>query len=66
MFEAIPPQVAARMAELEKIDAADRVDGTERMKRLRQVPSEIGRLIALRAATSRSAPAPGIQRCGWR
>jgi len=54
------------MAELEKIDAADRVDGTERMKRLRQVPSEIGRLITLRAATSRSAPAPGIQRCGWR
>lgn len=50
MFDSIPPGMAARMAELEKIDAADRVDGTERMKRLRQVPSEIGRLIAMLAS----------------
>jgi len=54
MFDSIPPGMSTRMAELEKIDAADRVDGTERMKRLRQVPSEIGRLIAMLAA---SAPA---------
>jgi len=54
MFEAISPGMATRMAELERLDAADRVDGTERMKRLRQVPNEIGRLLAFFAA---SAPA---------
>jgi caffeoyl-CoA O-methyltransferase len=52
MFDSIPSGMAARMAELEKIDAADRVDGTERMKRLRQVPLDIGRLIAMLAATA--------------
>ncbi len=52
MFDSIPPGMAARMSELETIDAADRVDGTERMKRLRQVPNEIGRLIAMFAAAA--------------
>jgi caffeoyl-CoA O-methyltransferase len=52
MFDSIPPGMAARMADLEKIDAADRIDGTERMKRLRQVPNEIGRLIAMFAAAA--------------
>jgi caffeoyl-CoA O-methyltransferase len=44
----------ARMHELERIDSRDRVDGTPRMKRLRQIPPDVGRFIALLAA---SAPA---------
>lgn len=52
MFHNIPPVVLARMKELEAIDASDRVDGTERMKRLRQIPPETGRFIALLAATA--------------
>ena len=38
------------MRELETIDARDRDDGTPRMQRLRQVPPETGRFIALMAA----------------
>ena len=50
MFHDIPPQILARMRHLEAIDARDRVDGTPRMERLRQVPPESGRFIALLAA----------------
>ncbi len=52
MFEAISPAMAARMTELERLDAANRIDGTERSQRLRQVPSEIGRLLAFFAASA--------------
>src|SRR5208282_6310559 len=45
-----------RMHELEMIDARDRNDGTPRMQRLRQITREVGRFIALWAAT-----APGGQ-----
>jgi predicted O-methyltransferase YrrM len=38
------------MQELEARDAADREDGTDRLKRLRQIPPETGRFIALLAA----------------
>jgi predicted O-methyltransferase YrrM len=38
------------MRELEQIDSRDRADGTPRMKRLRQIPPEVGRFIALLAA----------------
>lgn len=50
MFQGIPDRVARRMSELEEIDARDRQDGTPRLQRLRQVPPETGRFIALLAA----------------
>ena len=50
MFETISPAMLARMRELEAIDLRDRTDGTPQSQRLRQVPSEAGRFIALLAA----------------
>jgi len=41
-----------RMRELERMDACDRADGTSRLKRLRQIPPEAGRFIALLAAAA--------------
>ncbi len=38
------------MRYLEELDAADRVDGTHRLQRLRQIPPDTGRFIALLAA----------------
>jgi predicted O-methyltransferase YrrM len=52
MFHDIPQAVLARMRELEEIDARDREDGTTRMKRLRQIPAEVGRFVAVLAATA--------------
>jgi len=52
MFHDIPPTILARMRELEQIDARDRADGTPRMKRLRQIPPEVGKFIAIMAASS--------------
>lgn len=40
------------MRELEEIDRLDREDGIERQKRLRQVPPETGKFLALMAACS--------------
>jgi predicted O-methyltransferase YrrM len=37
---------------LEEIDTRDRADGTPRLQRLRQIPPETGRFIALLAATA--------------
>jgi predicted O-methyltransferase YrrM len=53
MFSEIPHGMLARMQELEQIDSRDRTDGTPRMKRLRQMPAEVGKFIA-----SVAAPAP--------
>lgn len=50
MFHEMSEAVLARMAYLEAIDRVDRVDGTPRAKRLRQIPPETGRFIALLAA----------------
>jgi len=50
MFHNIPPAVAARMRYLEARDAQDRSDGTPHALRLRQIPPETGKLIALLAA----------------
>ena len=50
MFHDIPGAMRARMAQLEEIDARDRRDGTARLERLRQVPREVGRFVALLAA----------------
>ncbi|MGH9020965.1 MAG: O-methyltransferase [Acidimicrobiales bacterium] len=47
MFTDIAPAIAARMRELEERDARDRDDGTAHLERLRQVPPETGRFLAL-------------------
>jgi caffeoyl-CoA O-methyltransferase len=51
MFHSIPPAVLSRMKYLEQLDARDREDGTPRLQRLRQIPPETGRFLALLAAT---------------
>ncbi|MBN1411306.1 MAG: O-methyltransferase [Spirochaetales bacterium] len=51
MFNEISPAMLERMRFLEKMDAADRADGTERMKRLRQIPPETGKFLALLAVS---------------
>ncbi len=50
MFHDVPERVLEQMRRLEAIDARDRSDGTARLKRLRQIPPETGRFIALLAA----------------
>lgn len=50
MFHTIPADILARMHYLEQIDARDRADGTPRPQRLRQIPPETGRFLALLAA----------------
>lgn len=50
MFEKIPKAMKARMNVLETMDQKDRKDGTERVKRLRQIPPETGKFLALTAA----------------
>jgi len=52
MFEQITPAMLARMHELEAIDISDRTDGTPRSKRLRQIPPETGRFLAILAAST--------------
>jgi predicted O-methyltransferase YrrM len=52
MFHHIPQAMWARMHELEQLDLRDRTDGTPRMKRLRQIPPEASRFIAILAATA--------------
>jgi predicted O-methyltransferase YrrM len=54
MFHNISPAIRERMRQLEQADAQDRVDGTARPKRLRQIPPDTGKFLALLAA---SAPA---------
>lgn len=52
MFNEIPQKILSRMRELEEIDRRDRGDGTPRLQRLRQVPPETGRFIAILAAAA--------------
>jgi caffeoyl-CoA O-methyltransferase len=56
MFESITPAMLSRMQELEAIDLRDRTDGTPHSKRLRQIPPEVGRFIALLAASAPKGP----------
>ena len=51
MFHNIPAPIRSQMIRLESIDAADRLDGTPHLKRLRQVPPETGKFLALAAAS---------------
>lgn len=50
MFDNIPQCILDRMHELELIDVRDRTDGTIRPRRLRQIPPETGKFIALLAS----------------
>ncbi len=52
MFHHIPQLILDRMAYLERIDAQDRADSTSRARRLRQIPREVGKFIALLAASA--------------
>ncbi len=52
MFHDIPPAMLARMRHLETLDAADRTDGTPHGQRLRQVPPDTGRFLAILAAAA--------------
>ncbi len=52
MFHDIPESMMTRMHYLEEIDHRDRQDGTAHLKRLRQIPPETGRFIALLAASA--------------
>lgn len=56
MFHDIPAAVLDQMHELERRDAADRSDGTPRLERLRQIPPETGRFLALWAASAPDGP----------
>ncbi len=60
MFHDIPAAVLERMAVLERSDRRDRTDGTPRLERLRQVPPETGRFVALWAASAPPGPAVEI------
>ena len=52
MFHNIRPSTRARMHYLESIDAQDRQDNTPRWQRLRQIPPETGRFLALLLANA--------------
>lgn len=52
MFHDIPRAIEERMRHLVSMDRKDRLDGTPNARRLRQIPAETGRFIALLAATS--------------
>ena len=61
MFHTIPDPILKRMRALEKQDARDRTDGTPKPQRLRQVPPETGKMLALLCA---GAPAGGALEVG--
>jgi caffeoyl-CoA O-methyltransferase len=52
MFHDIPQPIIDRMRFLEGMDQQDRINGTPRMERLRQIPQETGKIIAMLAASA--------------
>ncbi|UCE24191.1 MAG: O-methyltransferase [Candidatus Zixiibacteriota bacterium] len=52
MFQKIPERITEQMRRLEAIDTRDRLDGTSRDERLRQIPPETGRLLSILAASA--------------
>jgi predicted O-methyltransferase YrrM len=52
MFHNIPPAIVDRMRYLEAQDSRDRQDGTPQPQRLRQVPPETGKFLAILAANA--------------
>ena len=61
MFHDIPAGMAAEMTRLQAIDARDRVDGTPHLQRMRQIPPETGKFLALILA---NAPAGRVIEIG--
>ncbi len=61
VFHSIPPTILERMQYLELLDSRDRQDGTPRLDRLRQIPPETGRFLALLLA---GAPAGSVLEIG--
>lgn len=51
MFHNIPQTILDRMRFLEEVDGRDRQDGTAHLLRLRQIPAETGRFLAMMAAS---------------
>ena len=47
MFHEIPQAISDRMRQLEEMDRADRAEGAARLKRLRQIPPETGKFLAI-------------------
>jgi len=52
MFNSIPAAILKRMQYLEQVDAQDRGDGTPHLQRLRQIPPETGKFLAILAAAA--------------
>jgi predicted O-methyltransferase YrrM len=52
MFHHIPQPILDRMAYLQSVDSIDRLDGTSRPQRLRQIPPVTGRFLAVLAAAA--------------
>jgi predicted O-methyltransferase YrrM len=52
MFHDIPKPVLDQMKALEETDAKDREDGTSHLSRLRQIPPETGKFLAMLAASA--------------
>ena len=52
MFYNIPEAIKMRMEYLEELDKQDRLDGTLRMNRLRQITPETGKFISILAASA--------------
>lgn len=52
MFHNIPDSIKKRMQYLEELDIKDRIDGTLRMERLRQIPPETGKFVSILAASA--------------
>ncbi len=52
MFHNIPKLIKERIKYLEEIDSRDRINGTPRLERLRQIPPETGKFLALMAASA--------------
>ncbi len=52
MFHEIPESVEMTMQDLERRDKLDRGDGTAHLDRLRQIPPETGRFLAIMAGSS--------------
>ena len=52
MLHDIPTEILARMKELEIRDAQEQTDGTPRLQKLRQIPPNTGRFLAIMAASA--------------
>ena len=56
MFHKIPADILGRMNYLESLDACDRQGDTPKAQRLRQIPTETGRFLALLTASAPQGP----------